>query len=181
MPGDDIRSRVPREAFERFAAKPDVPQTPDEPPKPYPAEDDWKGRATAAEYNFGVQVQATRDAEQLAENWREEARKALENADYYRGLLVKIGEMFGEVAYISDDGSKQDSVLVAKVPELVRTAISPSSQYARNQPCGCITCMCMDAADRCSCGGRSCGKGFPECVFRDGNGRRIVYSKGVNQ
>lgn len=66
--------------------------------------------------------------EQLAKAWEETAAQMSRNADYYRGLVVKIGEMFGENAYISDDGSKQDSVLCAKVPELVQELIHRKKQ-----------------------------------------------------
>lgn len=51
--------------------------------------------------------------------WYDTAAQMSRNSDYYRGLVVKIGKMFGEEAYISDDGSVQDDVLCAKVPELV--------------------------------------------------------------
>jgi len=50
--------------------------------------------------------------------WKEDAERFCRNESYYRGLLVKIGEMFGEPAYTSDDGSIQQDVLCAKVPEL---------------------------------------------------------------
>jgi hypothetical protein len=39
--------------------------------------------------------------------------------DYYRNMLVEIGEACGKEAYIQDDGGIVDEVLVAKVPELV--------------------------------------------------------------
>jgi len=51
--------------------------------------------------------------------WIETARQHANNEDYYRGLLDRIGERLGPSAYVSDDGSVQDSVLRAKVPELV--------------------------------------------------------------
>ena len=51
--------------------------------------------------------------------WYDTAAQMSRNADYYRGLVVQIGKMFGAEAYISDDGSVQDDVLCAKVPELV--------------------------------------------------------------
>lgn len=56
-----------------------------------------------------------------AGNWVESARQFARNADYYRSLVVQIGELFGEEAKTSDDGSVQHDVLCAKVPELVRT------------------------------------------------------------
>jgi hypothetical protein len=51
--------------------------------------------------------------------WYDTAAQMSRNADYYRGLVVQIGQMFGAEAYISDDGSVQDDVLCAKVPEMV--------------------------------------------------------------
>ena len=51
--------------------------------------------------------------------WIETARQHAHNEEYYRGLLDRIGERVGPSAYVSDDGSVQDSVLRAKVPDLV--------------------------------------------------------------
>lgn len=42
-----------------------------------------------------------------------------DNTEYYRGIVVKIGELFGPAAYQSDDGSWQEDVLCAKVFDLV--------------------------------------------------------------
>ena len=52
-------------------------------------------------------------------------RETLKRVDYYRGLVVQIGEQLGIAAKTSDDGSIQQDVLCAKVPELV--------QYERDQ------------------------------------------------
>lgn len=52
--------------------------------------------------------------------WERTAAEFARNADFARGLLVQIGEMFGVKAMTSDDGSVQDRVLLLKVPELVR-------------------------------------------------------------
>lgn len=60
-----------------------------------------------------------KESEAAAEAWKETAAMYGRNADYYRGLLVQIGEGFGVAARTSDDGSVQADVLVAKVPELV--------------------------------------------------------------
>jgi len=56
--------------------------------------------------------------------WIETAAFHSRNEDYYRGLVIKIGEMLGPAAYVSDDGSVQQDVLCAKVPELVAAALS---------------------------------------------------------
>ncbi len=65
-----------------------------------------------------AEVERTRDA------WMETAAHHCRNEKYYRGLVVRIGEMLPlPGAYVSDDGSGQDSVLCAKVPELVRTSV----------------------------------------------------------
>jgi hypothetical protein len=55
--------------------------------------------------------------------WEQEAKAAMANTDYYRGLVIKIGEMFGEAAKTQDDGGKVEDVLCAKVPELVEAAL----------------------------------------------------------
>ena len=41
------------------------------------------------------------------------------NADYYHGLLEKCGKAIGERAFTADDGSISDSVLCAKIPEII--------------------------------------------------------------
>ena len=56
--------------------------------------------------------------------WMDTAAQNQRNADYYRGLLVKCGEIIGKRAYTSDDGTVQDDVLCAKIPELVEKAFS---------------------------------------------------------
>lgn len=59
------------------------------------------------------------EAERSAENWRETAEQCQRNTEFYRGIVQQIGEMFGDAAKTSDDGSLQDSVLALKIPELV--------------------------------------------------------------
>lgn len=56
--------------------------------------------------------------------WMETAAQFSRNEDFYRGIVCQIGEMFGDEAYRSDDGSLQDSVLALKVPDLVRKALA---------------------------------------------------------
>lgn len=51
--------------------------------------------------------------------WKETAAQQARDVTYYQGLLDKIGLLFGEAAHISDDGSRQDSIIRAKIPELV--------------------------------------------------------------
>jgi pyruvoyl-dependent arginine decarboxylase (PvlArgDC) len=53
------------------------------------------------------------------DNWEKTAADYLDGMHYYQGLVQSIGETIGEAAYIQDDGGKVDSVLCAKVPELV--------------------------------------------------------------
>jgi hypothetical protein len=60
-------------------------------------------------------------AEQYASTaWMQTAAQHLRNECYYRCIVVEIGEMIGDEAFISDDGSRQQDVLCAKVAELVR-------------------------------------------------------------
>lgn len=57
--------------------------------------------------------------ERERDGFEQMAREYSDNADYYRRLVVQIGETCGRDAYVSDDGSVQQDVLCAKVPELV--------------------------------------------------------------
>ena len=66
--------------------------------------------------------EALETAKIQANVWEQTAAKVSVDRDYYRGLVVKIGKLFGKDAYTSDDGSVQQDVLCAKVPDLVRAA-----------------------------------------------------------
>lgn len=66
------------------------------------------------------QVASDSNPVQLAKNWEESAAHFHEGMKYYRDLLIQIGEIIGEQAYISDDGSRQQDVLCAKLPELIK-------------------------------------------------------------
>jgi hypothetical protein len=72
----------------------------------------WSARALAAETS--------------AKNWEENARRSQTNADYYRGLVVRIGNMLGLPAKTADDGTIAKDILCAKVPVLVRNALAVS-------------------------------------------------------
>ena len=50
--------------------------------------------------------------------WLEIAKQNQRNTDYYRGLVVQIGTLFGKAAMTADDGTVMEDVLCAKVPEL---------------------------------------------------------------
>ena len=57
-------------------------------------------------------------------HWADAAARFSRNEDYYRGPVEQIGEMVGEDAYTADDGVVHDTVLCAKVPELVKDIIA---------------------------------------------------------
>ncbi len=64
----------------------------------------------------------TRLAEACAKRiaaWMDSAAQFARNEEYYRGLLVRCGNAIGPEAFICDDGSKSEDVLVAKVAQLV--------------------------------------------------------------
>ena len=56
--------------------------------------------------------------------WMDSAAQFCRNQEFYQGIITQIGEMFGEAAKTSDDGSVQQDVLALKVPELVADLIS---------------------------------------------------------
>ena len=60
-----------------------------------------------------------REARNGAELWKDTAMQERRNVEYYRGLLVRIGDTFGVAARAQDDGGTTEGVLCAKVPELV--------------------------------------------------------------
>ncbi len=59
-------------------------------------------------------------------NWEDIAAQHCRNERYYRDLLVEIGVMFGDDAFIALDGSRPGGVLCAKVPSLVASLIEES-------------------------------------------------------
>lgn len=59
------------------------------------------------------------EAVRVKDAWELSAAQMCRDKEFYRDLVWKIGEGFGEAAYTSDDGSKQQDVLALKVPELV--------------------------------------------------------------
>lgn len=69
--------------------------------------------------------------EREAQNWQDTAAFHLRNEQYYRGLLERIGNLFGVAAKTSDDGSVQQDVLCIKVPELVESRIAWLEKEAR--------------------------------------------------
>jgi len=66
--------------------------------------------------------------QRLTSNWTDTAKYHCKNEVYYRDLIQNIGKMFGDEAYVSDDGSKQQDVLCAKVPELVLNLLNKSER-----------------------------------------------------
>jgi len=69
------------------------------------------------------------DTDALINNLRKDIAKYVDDMDFYRSLLINIGEIIGQAAYISDDGSKQEDVLVKKLPQLVYDMVSAKQQY----------------------------------------------------
>lgn len=65
-------------------------------------------------------VDRLRRLEAQVDSWKGTAAQCQRNSDFYRGLVVKIGEMFGDAAKTSNDSNVQEDVLALKVPELVQ-------------------------------------------------------------
>jgi len=56
--------------------------------------------------------------------WMANVEREIRNTEFYRGLIVQIGEMFGTAAKTSDDGTVQEDVLALKIPELVQNLLA---------------------------------------------------------
>lgn len=82
----------------------------------------------ALESERAANAQLTEDLQRTEaerDGWVESARHFANGQEFYQGLVRQVGNLFGEVAYTSDDGSVQDDVLALKVPELVEALASP--------------------------------------------------------
>ncbi len=60
--------------------------------------------------------------------WRSTAEQHCRNEQYYRGMLLRIGEALGPEVKTCDDGTIVPDVLVAKVPEVALARISENSR-----------------------------------------------------
>ena len=67
-------------------------------------------------------------AERQRDNWMETASQHSRNQEFYHGLVTDIGNMFGLVARVADDGTICEDVLALKVPELVAKLIIKSEE-----------------------------------------------------
>lgn len=72
--------------------------------------------------------------EHTSRGWMESAAQFHRNEEYYRGLVEQIGEMLGDAAFTDDGGELHDSVLCAKVPELVRGALAKRTRPMGGEP-----------------------------------------------
>lgn len=68
---------------------------------------------------YRVLLEERDDLRRQVMNWRDTANQHCRNQAYYASLIDRIGRLFGAAAHIADDGSMQDSILRAKIPELV--------------------------------------------------------------
>jgi hypothetical protein len=71
--------------------------------------------------------------------WKKSAAEFYDGMKYYRGLVVKIGEIIGHESHIAQDGSDMGEVLCAGVPDLVaamkaREASVPTAADALSLP-----------------------------------------------
>lgn len=80
-----------------------------------------------AEENLPI-PETLEDAIRERNAWVETAMQHLRNEEYYRGLVQEVGSMLGPDVFVSDDGSVQDSILCAKVPQMVRALVGGSGK-----------------------------------------------------
>lgn len=98
----------------------------------------WSNRTKAAEDERDAReaqraacyadLTTERDARLRAEGerdgWEKSAAHFAEGSDYYRGIVVQIGEMLGHEAKTADDGVTGPDVLCAKVAEIVKARLN---------------------------------------------------------
>lgn len=74
----------------------------------------------------GVRFTVQQVEEVGAEVWKRAAQLHLSNEMYYRAIVMRIGELFGDAAKICDDGTKSENVLSEKVYQLVKELVERS-------------------------------------------------------
>lgn len=67
--------------------------------------------------------------------WEVEAKRFHDGQEGFRAWLREVALMFGEQAYIADDGSRMDDVLIAKVPDMVRALMAERAALKETAPC----------------------------------------------
>ena len=77
-----------------------------------------------ANKNKVMDVDLAESAARRIAAWMDTAAQAYRDVEYYRGLLISCGEILGPDSYVSDDGSVQQDVLCAKIPELVQKLVT---------------------------------------------------------
>jgi len=80
----------------------------------------WRDKETENKAIDAVLVEAI--SKRIA-NWMQIAAQHSRNEEYYRGLLVKCGEIIGKRSFECDDGTISDDVLCAKIPEILETYV----------------------------------------------------------
>ena len=60
---------------------------------------------------------------EIATNWKTTARDYSRSSEYYQSLLDEIGNHIGYEAHVADDGSYQEDILRAKLPDLVKILV----------------------------------------------------------
>lgn len=78
-----------------------------------------KAERMAFSGEYMVPTEFARKLEDQRNSWEQTAAHYLDGMHYYRGLVEQIGKIIGIESYVQDDGGIVDSVLCAKVPELV--------------------------------------------------------------
>lgn len=83
----------------------------------------WKQRALFGRAMVHEAAKKIEETERSAAGWKADWERAARDNAWYRDLLLQIAEVLGPEKFISDDGSIQQDVLIAKIPELARAAI----------------------------------------------------------
>jgi len=95
--------------------------------------------------------------------WMDSAAEFSRNQEFYHGIVTQIGEMFGDAAKTSDDGSVQEEVLALRVPELVEALISANALARPAAPQAQLPDQKEE--NRGSSGGAPCSAASVSCAY----------------
>lgn len=85
----------------------------------------WRSIAQNRDGGTYVRVVAERN------NWKDSAEGFLRDVNYYRNLVLRVGQLLGEEVKVCDDGVNCGEILVDKVPEVAQKTLFQYGEFAR--------------------------------------------------
>lgn len=120
--------------------------------------EDMKERDQTGREKYGVHLQPCNGRKSIVDAYQE----SLDHTVYLKNEIIERDRMEARIRHLEQE--LKDTQDLLQTPE-----------YAREQPCGCIVCVC-ETNDRChGCGAKMC-EDKSRCVFTGDNRKLIQYA-----